>query len=308
MADDIIKEENIIDDRLISRRLETEIYTNSLKEMYKNAFQDNAEIYDSAFSLTKGFTEISVNAILQDTRIIKTLRYAISPPISQMKFGQFVGLTSIDKFEKKNLKNGAAYEQLRSIAKNICDYINVNIDRDRFIWLDDVARKTSIAETFAKKWTCSVAANQNAETAYRNWRKDQQEKGAHAAIEAMGYTKSAFRGVVKNSTDIAIGTYTCETRVKGRTNQKADIVCKSKKTNRLILIEAKAVGVELDATKRIKECCDKANDWGTSVDLSNPNVVSLIAGFFTENNIKNLEASNITVVWEHNLQKLKEIL
>ena len=308
MIDDLFKEENTIDDRLTSRKLEREIYTNSLKEMYKTAFQANAEIYDSAFSLTTGFTEISVDAILQDTRIIKSLRYAIAPPISQMKFGQFVGLSSVDKFENEILKKGAAYEQLRSVAENICDYINTNIDRDRFIWLDDSAKRTSIAESFAKKWTCSIAATQNAETAYRNWRKDKQESSVHAAIEAIGYTKSDFNGVVKTSADIAAGTYTYETRVKGRTTQKADIVCKSLKTNHLVLMEAKAVGVELDATKRIKECCDKANDWRSSADLSSADVVSLIAGFFTENNIRNLEASNITVIWEHNLEKLKEIL
>lgn len=296
------------DDRLISRKLETETYSNNLKAMYVEAFKANAATYDNAFVLTKGFTEINVDAILQDSRIIKTLRYAIAPTISQMKFGQFVGLNSVDKFEKRQLTSGSAYKNLCDTAENIIDFVNVNIDRDRFIWLDNPANRNSTIEEFARKWTCSIAADQNAETAYRNWRKSKQEGSAHTAIEALGYTRSSFRGIIRSPSDIEAGTYTCETRVKGRTIQKADIVCKSRTTNRLVLIEAKAVGVELDATKRIKECCDKANDWKSAATLGDIHVVSLIAGFFTENNIMNLEASAVTVVWEHNLTKLGDIL
>ena len=64
--------------------------------------------------------------------------------------------------------------------------------------------------------------------------------------------------------------------------------------------------MEIDATKRIKECCDKANDWASSTELRDPEVVTVIAGFFTENNIKNLEASGVIVVWEHRLSDLEE--
>ena len=118
--------------------------------------------------------------------------------------------------------------------------------------------------------------------------------------------KSGFSGVVSHATDIAIGEYRQETRVRGRTTQKADVVFRSKKTKRLILIEAKAVGVELDATKRAKECCDKANDWRSADKLSPLDVICVIGGFFTETNLKNLVASGINIVWEHRLSMLKE--
>ncbi len=68
------------------------------------------------------------------------------------------------------------------------------------------------------------------------------------------------------------------------------------------------MGVEIDSTKRIKECCDKANDWGTSKSLGNPIVVAAIAGFFTEKGINNLRASNIKIIWEHRLSDLESIL
>ena len=72
------------------------------------------------------------------------------------------------------------------------------------------------------------------------------------------------------------------------------------------VIEAKAVGVEIDATKRIKECCDKANDWASGKKLQSPEVIAVIAGFFTSRNIANLEASRVHVVWEHRLSGIEE--
>jgi hypothetical protein len=86
------------------------------------------------------------------------------------------------------------------------------------------------------------------------------------------------------------------------------VIARSKKTNKLVLIEAKAVGVEIDSTKRIKECCNKANDWKAGRDLSNPVVATVIAGFFNSTGIRNLLASNISVVWEHRLSDLSNIL
>lgn len=71
-------------------------------------------------------------------------------------------------------------------------------------------------------------------------------------------------------------------------------------------MEAKAVGVEIDATKRIKECCDKANDWGAGPKLQSPAIVAVIAGFFTESNLANLSASGVHIVWEHRLSGLEE--
>ena len=120
--------------------------------------------------------------------------------------------------------------------------------------------------------------------------------------------KSSFSGIIREHTDINLGEYTQELRVKGRTLQKADLIVRSKVDGKLVLIEAKAVGVEIDSTKRIKECCDKANDWRSSKHLKSPTVVAVIAGFFGKSGIENLGASKVKVVWEHRLSDLKGIL
>lgn len=221
---------NVLEDIAQSREYEMRTYLNSMKAMYENALAQNGDVYDIAFELTKAFREISQEAILEDSRLIKALRYAVAPSISQMKFGQFFGLTSIDKFENDMVVKGSAkHQDLAKIASKIAEFANENIDRSRFIWLDDPKLQSELALSYAKKWTCSIAADQNAQTTYRNWRKAQQEQAIVAKLVSLGYVKSGYSGVIEKQTDINIGEYTQEIRVRARTTQKADVVFRSKK-------------------------------------------------------------------------------
>lgn len=300
------------DDLKCSREHEMRTYLNSMKAMYENALAQNGELYGIARESTEDFQNITAAAICADSRIIKILRYAIAPSISQMKFGQFFGMGSVDKFENDRLEpETAKYEALCRIAPQIAQFATENLDHNRFIWIrEDAGRITDrlLASEYAKGWTCSIAADQNAQTRYRNWRKNLHEHAIATELVKLGYTKSSFTGIVRKDTDIKIGEFTQELRVQGRTRQKADLIARSKKTKKLVLIEAKAVGVEIDSTKRIKECCDKANDWRSAQALNNPVVATVIAGFFNQTGIQNLLASEIRVVWEHRLKDLEEIL
>ena len=288
-----------------SREYEMRVYIQSMKAMYENAVEQNGETYDISFSLTNGLRDITADAILSDSRIIKTLRYAIAPTISQMKFGQLFGQKSIVKFEDDRLERGTVkYRQLESFAGEAALFIRTHLDRTRFIWTTDSHLASDLSYEYAKKWTCSIAADHNAQTTYRNWRKEQQERVVVSELIKAGYTLSGFQGTIQMQTDVKIGEYKTETKVKGRTVQKADAVFRCKKTKRLVLVEAKAVGVELDATKRIKECSDKARDWTSSPDLKKPLVIAVIAGFFSPIQIANLEASGVNVVWEHRIKDL----
>ena len=294
-----------------SREHEMHVYLDSMRSMYENALLQNGEIYDIAVALTDDFKRITAEAILEDSRIIKVLRYAMAPSISQMKFGQFFRLTSIGKYENDRLSPGTArHDSLVTNACEIAEFATVNLDRTRFVWVEEDVSDSgrALATEYAKKWTCSIAADQNAQTKYRNWRKDLQEHAVASAIVDLGYIRSSFAGIVSQDTDISIGEYTQEVRVKGRTRQKADLVVRRKKDKKLVLIEAKAVGVEIDSTKRIKECCDKANDWRSSASLNSPEVVVVIAGFFNSTGIHNLKASGVQVIWEHRLTDLAGVL
>jgi len=295
-----------------SREYEMALYLASMSAMYSNAMAQNEEVYDTAMASTDGFSRIDSSAILQDSRIIRIMRYAVAPSISQMKFGQMFGLKSVKGFEENRISPGSAkHRQLKALAPKMAEFVSANLDAWRFKWIRDGhdIRDMELAHAYARKWTCSIAADQNASTKYRNWRKDQQEQALAAQLTSMGYVKSGFSGTVKDYDDINIGEFTTERKVKGRTIQKADAVIRSKRPGHpLVLVEAKAVGVELDSTKRIKECCDKASDWGSSKELAGPSVVAVIAGFFTAIGVENLLASGVHVVWEHRLSDLKGVL
>ncbi|MCI5122323.1 MAG: hypothetical protein D3908_14275, partial [Candidatus Electrothrix sp. AUS4] len=92
------------DDLQHSREHEMRTYLNSMKAMYENALAQNGELYDIARKSTEDFQNITAAAICADSRIIKILRYAIAPSIGQMKFGQFFGMGSVDKFENDRLR------------------------------------------------------------------------------------------------------------------------------------------------------------------------------------------------------------
>ena len=77
-----------------SREHEMHTYITSMRAMYENAILQNGEIYDFTFQVTQGFTNITAEAILADSRIVRILRYAVAPSISQMKFGQLFGRRS----------------------------------------------------------------------------------------------------------------------------------------------------------------------------------------------------------------------
>ena len=107
-----------------SREHEMRVYLDSMKTMYGNALLQNGEIYDIAVGLTDDFAQISPEAILADSRIIKVLRYAMAPSISQMKFGQLFGLSSIDKYENERLSSQTAkHESLITIAPRIASLL-----------------------------------------------------------------------------------------------------------------------------------------------------------------------------------------
>ena len=155
----------IAEDISKSREFEMHTYLNSMNAMYLNALAQNGDIYDITFDLTEGFSKISGNAVIEDSRIIKILRYSIAPSISQMKFGQFFGITSIDKFENDKVSyDTSKYRELVKISDKIADFATRNLDRSRFIWLSDAKLQIDLALHYSKKWTCSIAADQNAQT------------------------------------------------------------------------------------------------------------------------------------------------
>ncbi|OAB59055.1 hypothetical protein AY599_08030 [Leptolyngbya valderiana BDU 20041] len=74
-----------------------------------------------------------------------------------------------------------------------------------------------------------------------------------------------------------------------------------------MLLEAKAIGVRIDAFKRIKECRDKAQEWKNSFG-ENFVFGAVLAGFIPISEVESLISSGHIVFWEHGLEEISQFL
>jgi hypothetical protein len=289
----------------LSEELEMKLFFEKMRTLYRTSFGETSDLYDRAFHLTRGFRKITEEAVVADTRIIKILRYIMEPALSQMKLGQLVDLSSTSLLEETAQPEKAGSCETRLVARKIAALVTKNIERNRFPWLDDAARENECLLSMAKAWTCSLAANQNAATEFRNERKEIQEEAAVTAIKAAGYKQAAQPVEIWKVTDLACGVFSRECKIVGKSRQKADLAVRTMR-GRLLLLEAKAIGVRVDSFKRIKECREKADDWRQSISCIDAGVV--IAGFVDPSQLVSLEKAGILVFWEHRIERLTEHL
>lgn len=285
-----------------SEKEEVKLFFSKAREFHRTASREGDELYDTAFRDTDEFHKIRAGILRENPRIIKILRYLLVPAISQMKLGQVVGISST-----ASLENGGAVDT--ALSQKLVAVIRAHLDRSRFIWQQThlSAGEEELAKVYAKKWTVSLMANQNAATDFRNWRKDLQENKVERAIIEASYRLVTERPVIRDITTIPPGTFVKECKIGRRSPQKADFVIRSKNGRRLIALEAKAIGVRIDAYKRIKEVRDKAAAWeglfGTAI-----RAVAVIAGFVPEDQVQSLVDSRIPFFWEHSLIGLRRYL
>lgn len=249
-----------------------------------------------------GFSSITQEAILADSRIIKILRYSMLSVISQMKLGQLVGINTTSDFEDKYAEpNTGSYKRLEKIVPQLCNLFNEYLDTQRFLWLSAKLDndKKELAVKYSMNWTCSLIPNQNSSTAFRNWRKELQETSAVEQLIKAGYTSTPKRKLISSIEDLLPGQFTRECRVHGINVQKADIVVRLKKSKRLLLIEAKAIGVRIDAFKRIKECREKFNDWRQAFGRNGAVYGAFLSGFIPESECRSINDDGGIIFWEH---------
>lgn len=307
-VDDIQKK--LLADIEKSESFETHIFFEMARKLYDDCNTRCETLFDITMEKTNGFRNVTPEIILDDSRIIRVLRYCMIPVISQMKLGQLLGINTTKVFEDNFVTTKKQKEKLMQFAPKICNLVNDYMDKQRFLWLQTSLSKAEydLAVKYAKKWTCSLIANQNSATDFRNWRKELQETSAVKEVVAAGYTSVPVRKMITSVNDILPGQYSRECRIKGNnTTQKADIVIRLKKSEKMLLIEAKAVGVKLDAFKRIKECRDKFDDWkatyGNAVEVG-----VVLSGFIPDKECITLLNTGAHIFWEYKEKDLYDFV
>lgn len=284
-----------------SQDLEEEIFLNQIREFYDDELEKNKELYNYVAEHTNNFRQFSAEVIREEPNVVKILRYLVQPPISQMKFGQFCGVSSTSNYEDEDSPSTPQ----KDTAQQMADFMESNIDQRKVPWLfKDVDEDEWLEQS--RDWTCDIIAQSEANTRYRNWRKDIQEEKVANTMEEAGLTKSSHTGTVADLDDVPVGTYISETKVQcPGDDQKADFVARPSEED-IVFVEAKAVGVKIDSYKRVKEIRNKETDWHAS--FPNAHVGAAVAGWIPVSQIETLLGDDIKVFWEHRLNSLKDYL
>jgi len=273
------------------------------------------QLYDVAAEVTGLFASITSDVLHGKPRIIKTLRYCLAPVISQMRLGQLIGINTTEAFEEQGVAP-TPYQ-----AGRLAEWFHDHLDRERFRWLDGETMsdpEARLAETYARLWTVSLQSNQNTTTQYRNQRKERQEQAIADALLGIPLTFQAAiaasatgirHGGINDVADILPRYFAREKKILGgsQKKQKADVVVRPTDAPLLFCIEAKAVGIRLDSTKRLKELSDKQTDWhGSSLPIT---TIGVVAGMFSVAElVATIKLRGIPIFFEHDLGKLTEFL
>ena len=315
----------------VSARLEEETYKALTLGLYRQLEAPLRDLYDELFAATRGFTAITAEVIRARPRTVKILRHAVVPVISQMRMGQLAGMRSTEPFEEAGLPPTTGQ------AEQMAGWFREYLDRDRFTWVGGAgpmpsAGEQRVAEHYAKLWTVSLVANQNALTDYRNVRKANQERAIADSLRAAGLAeqlglgprpsptlpgiprargsrspRTHRAGGIQSTDDVWPGHFVAEKKVLYGRRQKADLTARPSSRPQLVCIEAKAVGIRIDSTKRLKELNDKCTDWQA---CPLPIVTAgVCAGFFNEAElVATIRGRGIPVFWEHDLDRLQEFV
>lgn len=314
----------------VSEANEEKTYKKLTLDLFRGIQEDLKNLYDQTLAVTNHFASITTDIIRVNPKTIKTLRYCLAPMISQMRLGQIIELSTTEAFEEQGV---VPTEQQ---ADRLARWFNEYLDRDRFQWLarpEMSAAEKGLADTYAKLWTVSLQSNQNTATKYRTQRKEQQEKAIADALMRMGLqfqkTLGTTReprarrkpgdpphppapprpGGINDVDDVQPRHYVKEKKILGgsQKKQKSDLTARPTAAERLYCIEAKAVGIRLDSTKRLKELNDKFTDWkGSSLPIM---TVGVVAGMFRDAElVATIKQRQIPIFFEHDLDKLTKFL
>jgi hypothetical protein len=325
MARDLLRRE-----MAISEANEEKTYKELTLSLFREVQDPLKELYDQTVAATSRFASITSEVLKAHPKIIKTLRYCLAPVVSQMRLGQLIGLGTTEAFEEH--ERVPTDDQADRLARWFNDYL----DKDRFQWLgrpDMASAELGIAELYAKLWTVSLQSNQNTATEYRTERKEQQERAIAAALEGMGLTFQQKLGAplaprprrkrgdpphpplpprsggIDSVEDVLPKHNVKEKKILGgsQKKQKSDLTARPSEAQQLICIEAKAVGIRVDSTKRLKELNDKYTDWRSSTLPIT--TIGVVAGMFSEDELEaSIKLRQIPIFFEHDLAKLVEFL
>jgi hypothetical protein len=238
-----------------------------------------------------------VRAILLDDELFSALRYVAGPPVSRDDLGVLV-TRDIKGIKKRGL------EKNNELPGKVLQLICQLADPYRFPWLADRRSPTSHELRAAIRSTMTLHAAQTLATERRGYGK-LVEKRLETRLVELSFTKTRAPNKGKITAPVHYPVYpqfygecTVHTR-------KVDLYI-ALPDGRMIAVEAKDSSSGLNSVKRIlNDTAAKARHF-TSHAGKNIITVALLSGVFKVESLKAAQASDLYLVWSHDLDGFVE--
>lgn len=177
-------------------------------------------------------------------------------------------------------------------------FIAMHLDPLRFPWLGADREPTDEERRAAIAATAGIIARQQGSTDRRSVLGKRLEAATADVVEAAGYTRAKWPS-------LAPGEYCGATKIHGA---EADLIVRLW-DGRLLLIECKASLSEVNSYKRVDhEANGKPAKWARSLLGESIVPVTVLAGAMGQKMLAKLREQGMTLIWEHHLAPLVEIV
>lgn len=263
---------------------------------YREAFPRHRDEVVMLFERTADLRQIDPAMLVAAPQLVTAFRFTFAPPLSNDTVKEHVG-GAVD-VRRLPLQR----------AEAVVELIRKGLDTLRFPWLIEGREPTGSERELAITWTAGLMAVERARTDARIRPSRDQEARVKQVLEAAGLTRVARpRRGIKLISDLVPGTFTDETHCGSR---QADIPARLF-DGRLLLIEAKISGTQLNSWKRlINDSCTKAPDWRREFGDGAVVPVAVLSGAFALEHLKLAQGPSyrMLLIWDHRLDVLREFV
>ena len=278
---------------------------------FQTARKDALKRVMSTLCLTKDFTELTPETILNSPQILSVLRMVTAPPLAQERLAglSYVSKSLLKSLERGNLPKSTNTPELMDSLTRVLKPIRTMLDKDLFPWLADTSitpqHRSRSAYIIADRLTGALS-----DPIIRNEQEKRQLKAIGTYLEAKGYL---FIKKVDNFKFMLPRTFSYYVNVPVKlgdsktVNMPIDVVIKPETISEYpILVECKSAGDFTNTNKRRKEEATKINQLRATYgeDIS---FCLFLCGYFDTGFLGYEAAEGIDWVWEHRISDFDKL-
>lgn len=264
-------------------------------QRYRDRLSENIASVERLFIATNDLLDFTDgSALATNPSLIEVARYLGGPPISA---------DDLDTLAEARIATRKRLDQ--TLAQKAANVIEVALDRERFPWLFESARRapTAAERTMAIRWTAGLTTVQQVQTQRRTEAARLQQQTVERLLERLGFTRVSSRPI-EITGGLAPGEFCREALVAGI---KCDIPI-GLHDGRFLFVECKVSNSATNSVKRLnREVGGKAAQWRRSFG-ERAITSAVLAGVYKLKNLLDAQETGVAIFWEHDLDPLAAFL